>query len=1335
MSLTDRDYKPILDAFFVQPNILVKHHIESYNNFINYDIKRISKQFDNYTINIERNTDNATEDTKKIKYIRVIIKIHDIHLQRPRYNDSTDKERVMFPNMTRNQGLTYQSQLDVNMSYTVELMNKERQNINTFYSEPKTEKMGYIPVMLKSNLCNLYGFNKFQLRDANEDPYDYGAYFIVKGTEKYIVPQESRLNNYVFMFKNNKEDGDYSVVAEVKSNRDDNHLHRASTVKIKYIRKNDEIVIAINPGFANKDIPITIMFRALGIETDKEIAKYCVGNMDDLQLLKMIRPSLLWSKKERSGAEMRYQTRADGLLYLAQNGYLVNENTLRDKPDEMKQKYIMGQINKYFFPHIIDDDENLPIKVRKAKYLGFIIRNVLLAKIDQIPSDNRDDLGNKRIDLSGPLLSQIYRFAFSDSLKKIQTNISKEFQSKPPQSNDSIKGLIERNKNENTLMSPFKSSLSTGLWKTGASKQNTRNGVSQILQRKSRIDTFSNLRKIYTPSSGSGNMAQIKLADIRQLHTSQYGYIDPLETPDGSQTGVVKHMAGTCHISLYSDPVIVIELLETLFDDKEKIIVKVADLDINESWKITPILINGDWKYSTNDPKKITEFLRTSRRQLKLEKYTEIIWNIDSNEIRIMTDAGRCLRPLFIVDGGNKLLFGKKHLEKLTDKNPFNRWSWDDLFVNGLLEYVGTHESEFNAVIAMYPSEVYAADGKMKRYSHCEIHPLCMMGGVTGLIPFSEHNQAPRNLFQGSMAKQSIDIYSLTYSIRMDTVAHVLHYPHRPLCTTYMADAVDFNTLPAGMTAMVAIAMYSGYNQEDSVILNKSSVERGLFNSTTYKSYKDEAKNDEKFTKPDKSNTMGMDDHANYDKLNMYGIVPVGTVVYKDDILIGKVATLDRAERNGQIDQKDISIAMKEECAIVDQILTDTNDDGYEIYKVKIRILKIPQIGDKCCLTDDHDVLTEEGWKPINEITVNDKVATLKDDKFIEYNNPNETFSFDHEGDMYSIKSQQIDLLATLNHKMYVKKSDRNDYELIEVKNIIGKEVNYKNTKNEVKLLDKEEKIIQFKGKVYCINVPNHVFYVRRNDKCCWTGNSSRMGQKGICGMMYNQHDMPFTSNGITPDLIMNPQALPSRMTLGQLMEVVTGKASAMNGTVADATPFTGVAVEQITESLKSFGFEEYGTEEMYNGFTGKKMETRIFFGPTYYQRLKHMVAEKMHARASGRVQMLTRQPLEGRAREGGLRFGEMERDAMIGHGASVFLKERFYECSDKYEMYICDTCGHPAYGNVNKTLFRCITCDNEGRVSRISKIKIPYASKLLMQEITSMGISMRTFPEKYITN
>jgi len=1519
--LSDRDYKPTLDAFFVQPDILVAHHIESYNSFINYDIKRIAKQYDNYTINIERNTETATDDTKRVKYIKVVLHIHDITLQRPRYNDSTNKERVMFPNMTRNQGLTYQSQLDVNMSYDVTLMDAGRQVINIFHNEAKSERLGYIPVMLKSNLCNLHDFSKYQLQEANEDPYDYGGYFIVKGTEKYIVPQEKRLENYVFMFKNEKVDGDFSIVAEIKSVRDDITLYRSSTVKIKYVRKTDEIVIAINPGFANKDIPITIMFRALGIETDREIVEYCIGDMKDLQLLEMMRPSLLWGKKERSGAETRYQTRDDALLFLAL-GYLQNENILRDKPIEAKQKYIMGTINKYLFPHIIDtNEENLPVKIRKAKYLGFIVRNVLLAKIGQIPNDDRDDLGNKRIDLSGPLLAQIFRFAFSSSLDKIKTNIMKEFQSKVPQNNEMIKGLIERNKNENTMMSPFKSSLSTGLWKTGASKLNTRNGVSQILQRKSRIDTFSNLRKVYTPS-GSG---QIKLSEIRRLHTSQYGYIDPLETPDGAQTGVVKHMAGTCHISLYSDPVIVFEMIETLGENQ---IIKVEELDIRESWKLTPILINGDWKYSTTEPKEVSDFLRKSRRELKLEKYTEIVWNIDANEIRVMTDSGRCLRPLMIVGEGNKLLFNADHLKKLTAKNPFDRWNWDDLFSHGLLEYIGTHECEYNCIIAMYPSVVYKADKKLNRFSHCEIHPICMLGGVTGLIPFSSHNQGPRNLFQGSMAKQSIDIYSTAFSIRMDTVSHVLHYPQRPLCTTYMADAVDFNTLPAGMNAMVAIAMYSGYNQEDSVILNKSSVDRGLFNSSTFKTYKEEAKNDEKFIKPEEANTSGMGSQSNYDKLNMYGIVPVGQHVYKDDILIGKVASLDRAERTGQIDQKDISVPMKEEYGIVDRIITDTNDDGYEIYKVKIRILKIPQIGDKfSCLTDDHEVLTlNDGWKSINKITLEDQVATLRDGKYIEYNKPIKTFEYDVDGDMYHIKNQQIDLMTTLNHKMYVRRRNRRNYELIEAKNLIGQRLEYKkdgvnnnldqeyfeplgvkmdawliffgiwisegwatyNRKNnrnkrtvfatnkqrvkdaldsvskelkvhfvknkdhkwdvykinfynyllplsvgsvnkqlpewafklsirqskllidgiilgdgnitklnvvkysssskklindfqrlcfnsgwsanfnisrragttsvirnqivtrtadnycasiikkkltpEVNSAFTQDEIIHFKGKVYCIEVPNHVFYVRRNSKCCWTGNS-RSGQKGICGMMYNQSQMPFTSSGMTPDLIMNPQAIPSRMTIGQLMEVVTGKGSAMNGTIADATPFTGIMVETIVQALKEQGFEEMGTEQMYSGFTGKKLETRIFFGPTYYQRLKHMVAEKMHGRASGRVQMLTRQPLEGRAREGGLRFGEMERDAIIGHGASQFLKERFFECSDKYEMYICDTCGYIAVGNDNKTLYRCLACRAEGRQSRISKIMIPYASKLLIQEIISMGISVRTFPERYIAS
>jgi hypothetical protein len=264
-----------------------------------------------------------------------------------------------------------------------------------------------------------------------------------------------------------------------------------------------------------------------------------------------------------------------------------------------------------------------------------------------------------------------------------------------------------------------------------------------------------------------------------------------------------------------------------------------------------------------------------------------------------------------------------------------------------------------------------------------------------------------------------------------------------------------------------------------------------------------------------------------------------------------------------------------------------------------------------------------------------------------------------------------------------------------------------------------------YNGKVYCCTVPRGfgVLYVRHNGKPVWCGNS-RAAQKGTLGMIYNQEDMPFTKDGIVPDIILNPHAIPSRMTIGQLMECLLGKACAVTGTYGDATPFTSLTVEDIAKVLEANGHERHGNEVMYNCRTGEQIETDIFIGPTFYQRLKHMTADKIHSRSNaGPVVLLTRQPAEGRAREGGLRIGEMEQEVNIAHGLQAFLKERFLESSDNYRVFVCKKCGMMANVNPERNIYACKTCKN---TSHFAEIRIPYAAKLMFQELQTMAIATR---------
>ena len=598
---------------------------------------------------------------------------------------------------------------------------------------------------------------------------------------------------------------------------------------------------------------------------------------------------------------------------------------------------------------------------------------------------------------------------------------------------------------------------------------------------------------------------------------------------------------------------------------------------------------------------KLYNYLVSKKRLGVINIYTSISFNPDLNEINIYTDGGRCCRPLFIVDNGT-LRITKQELTEVQIKN----YTWNNLIIGGIntqnpmynsvesdlpknlcegvIEYIDTEESE-SKLIAMNSQDLKKKD---QHFSHCEIHPCLILGVLGSMIPFSNHNQSPRNTYQSAMGKQAMGIYMTNYRNRMDTMAHILNYTNKPLVNTRIGKLLPSDGVPNGLNVIVAICTYTGYNQEDSILLNKSAVDRGLFRSTFYRTYKDDEKKiqssgqEERFMKPDKSLTKGMKP-GEYEKLQDNGFVPKNTYVDSNDIIIGKVMPIKNKNKNEKFIYRDISTFLRSnESGFIDEIYTNRNGEGHKFCKVRVRSDRVPTIGDKF---------------------------------------------------------------------------------------------------------------------------------------------SSRHGQKGTCGMIINEEDMPFTKDGIRPDIIVNPHAIPSRMTIAQLIECILGKACTLIGGFGDGTSFMNTTVENVSKLLEQQGFEGSGNEFLYNGFNGKQLDCKIFMGPTFYQRLKHMVEDKIHSRSTGPMVLLTRQPAEGRARDGGLRFGEMERDCMIAHGSLQFLKERMIDVSDNYRVFVCKECGLIAAVNPEHGVYSCKKCKN---YVNFSEVRIPYACKLLMQELESMSIAPR---------
>ena len=1222
--MDDQLIQKIIDKYFHDnPQWLVQHQISSYNNFMENDISRIMKEKN--PIRIMKVQDPKTNEFK----LRCNLYLggkdgNKIYYGKPIIYDERGKH-YMYPNEARLRNMTYaitiHYDVDVeffihNDSSTTGSTEKIKGDIPTHTLTLEKLFLGRFPIMLRSNLCildNLHSRVRFEMGECKND---YGGYFIIDGKEKCIVSQEKFADNMLYVRKDINEL--YDAGADIRSVSEDTSKPMR-TMSVRMVAptpalSNKQIVVIV-PN-VRKPIPLFIMMRALGVESDRDIIEHCLLDMEKYKTyVELFIPSIHDANK--------FFNQDVALKYIAT---FTKGKTI---------PHALEILSNYFLPHVgVMNFKN------KAYFLGHMVREMLRVSTDVVKSTDRDSFRFKRVETPGILLADLFKEYYSLQVKNIFQKIDKEYYYKQAIYQSNFISLIEGNYNEffaERILEQGIRKAFKGNW--GSEAHTKREGVVQDLNRLSYNSAVSQLRKVNLSIDASA-----KITGPLLLHSSQWGIIDPVDTPDGGNVGLHKHLSLGAFITSACSSYPIIKWLRR--NSNMKLLTESSPIVLSRECKV---FVNGNWIGTIGAPDNLLDKLKTYRRNALLPVYSSVNWDIPNNIIYIYTDGGRLCRPVFYVDKSVPSYDRKPILERLRT----NRFTWqqlitgfadktDDNFslakcytygkVNALystddindlqstqavIEYIDVSEEE-SAMISHSPEQILSTSMRNdnKRYTHIEIHPSLILGVMGNQVVFPENNQLPRDLFACGQMKQAVSLYHSNFPVRIDKMGVVLNNGQIPLVKSRYLEKINNEEHPYGENVIVGIMCYNGYNVEDAILINEGSVKRGLFRTTYYNMYETfeeqtkvgNSQIDSRFANINDETVIGLKPGYDYGALDKSGMIKENTQIDDKTVLIGKVITnLEDPEVS-----TDASIFPKKgQLGYIDKTFITEGEEGKRIAKVRIRHERIPNIGDKFC---------------------------------------------------------------------------------------------------------------------------------------------SRCGQKGTIGLLVPEKDMPFTEDGIRPDIIVNPHALPSRMTIGQLVETLMGKACSIYGGFGDCTAFMnkGPKHKQFGDMLRRVGLHSTGNQLLYNGLTGEQLQMDIFFGPTYYMRLKHMVKDKINYRARGPRTLLTRQTVQGRANDGGLRIGEMERDGILGHGAAHFLQESMLVRGDEYFMAVCNQTGMVAIYNENYNLFLSPYADGpirfEGaldgklQIDNISKygrsfsiIRVPYALKLLIQELQTMNIQMRIITDKNI--
>jgi DNA-directed RNA polymerase II subunit RPB2 len=1175
-----------------------RHHIDSFDQFMQRDLINIIKAQNPFIIL----KDSLKKGTNLYRYkVEIFVGGEDgteIEIGAPTLNLKNGEDvRLLYPNEARLRNLTYASSVYANIHVKIHYFELEME-APILLSDPgivfEKYELFKIPIMLHSRYCVLHNKPKSFLKEAGECPYDNGGYFIVDGAEKVLITRQEQAFNTLYITPQ-PADMKVRLYASISCLSPKTRLVK----RVSFFMVRDRDTIQVQLPFVRRPIPIFVLFRALGFQSDEEILKIIFPDFDAPEaklLLDKLQPSIVEA-------------------YPFLNTYTAIQY-IKTLTKGFSEAHVLDIIRNQMFTHIPNDPTT------QAIYLGDCIRKLIRVNEGYDSPTDRDDTRNQRCLVSGFLVQMLFSGVYTKWRKAVSLAIDEEY--------NYNKNTLYQGENFRNIFEPgniiriFRQGQMTdgimrgfrGKWGSGMGEEKT--GVLQALSRLSYCDFMSHCRRVILDFDTG-----MKLTGPRKLHTSQYGYFCTSETPTGASIGITKNLTIMAAISTATQSDVFLDWLL-----KRGSCYKPSELTTDQRNGFVPVYVNGGMFGYTPRAKLLTEVCRLFKRTGCLPYSASVTFSIRDRRVYIYLDEGRPLRPLLWledsalspakIDGLKQwrdLVMGtlestsKKTLDSTEFTDPLESKESVDLkeyipllkAYTGAVEYVDPYEQN-EAFIANYPDHIRAET------THVEVHPSTILSLMTSQIPFPHHNQSPRNQLSCSQSKQGISYYATNWQNRFDNTAHVLCYGEAPLTRSMYTNYLGEGKMPYGMNCILAIATWSGYNQEDGIVMNYDALQRGMFRTMGYRSYEAFEEDDEmsktrtRFGNPLKIGAWkDLKNGLDYSKLDENGFIKIGQYVDENTVIVGAYMV----SQTGQITDASVTPQVWTR-GRVEKIAITVGNNGLRLIKIRVVQDRIPELGDKF---------------------------------------------------------------------------------------------------------------------------------------------SNRHGQKGTIGAMLRAHDMPRTVDGIVPDMIMNPHAIPSRMTIAQNLEQLFGKVAGLTGTIADATAFMndGSPEDQIGKLLEAVGYEKYGNEILYNGATGEQIPAYIFIGPVYGMRLKHMVEDKWQARGKGRKEQKTHQPTGGRGQQGGLKIGEMDRDAIGAHSISAFFKESFMERSDGTTMPICISCGLQPIYNPKLGIAICSLCDGPVRFvgdsitnlellppigrpkSRIVEVQMPYATKVLGQELeTYLNMGMR---------